>query len=167
MARDQVQGTRSVSTAPNAVCGSRIRTKPGNRHATPTCAARSAAPSPARCPAYPTPATDRTPATAYVFAERTARAVLEVLDRRRPVKQLAAWMSPDVHARLRTLVDAELAPSRRLGPAVLVRIDVVIDDGPDAEIFARYRRGPRYLALAGRITHTRRHGWRLTALRIG
>ncbi|TLG04200.1 hypothetical protein FEK35_20390 [Nocardia cyriacigeorgica] len=125
------------------------------------------APSPARRPAHPAPETDRTPAAAYAFAERTARAVLEVLDRRRPIKQLTAWTSPDVHARLRTLVDADLAPSRRLGPAVLVRIDVVIDAGPDAEILARYRRGPRYLALAGRITHTRRHGWRLTALRIG
>ncbi|WP_432279890.1 Rv3235 family protein [Nocardia cyriacigeorgica] len=107
------------------------------------------------------------PAAAQAFAERTIRVILEILDRRRPVSQLRAVASPEVVARLHTLAVGDLAPARQLGLAVPVRVKISMDDGPDVEVFARYRRGPRYLALAARITYTRRHGWRLTALRIG
>ncbi len=93
------------------------------------------------------------------------RAVLEILDHRRPFTQLAAFASPDVVARMRTLTTGDL-PGRSLGPAVPVRVTIAMDDGPAAEVCARYRRGSRHFALAACVTHTRRHGWRLTALRI-
>lgn len=164
MVRGQGQDRKSVSAKPNVVCGSGIRRRSTGNAVRSGCGAGVAAP-PRRTPCS-APAADRTPAAAHAFAERTVRAILEALDRRRPLNQLTALVSADVHARLRTLAGGDLAPGRRLGPAVLVRVDIAHDNTPDAEIFARYRRGPRHFALAGRITRSRRHGWRLTALRI-
>ncbi|MBF6346374.1 Rv3235 family protein [Nocardia cyriacigeorgica] len=161
-----VRESRSASAAQDTLCGSRTRRKHRTNSAASACGTRGLAPPSVHGPARPNPEAAHDPATAEAFAERTVRAALEVLDRRRSIRQLTALLSPDVYARLHTLAGGDLAPSRRLGPAVLVRIDVMLD-GKNAEIVARYRRGHRYLALAGRISHSRRHGWRLTALRIG
>ncbi|TLF73165.1 Rv3235 family protein [Nocardia cyriacigeorgica] len=139
-----VRSKNVAAEAPNRSCGSGFRRRLGAESAV-----------------------ERTPRTAHAFTERTVRVILEVLDRRRPIKQLTALVSPDVLARIHTLADGNLVPGRALGPARPVRVDVAMADGRDSEIFARYRRGDRYFALAGRITHSRRHGWRLTALRIG
>ncbi len=94
------------------------------------------------------------------------RIVLEVLDRRRPVPQLAVVADATVVAAVRTLLDAGLVPGRALGAAVPVRVSVVLVDAKTAEVVAAYGRGTRRFALAARIVRTRSAGWRLTALRI-
>lgn len=101
-----------------------------------------------------------------LFADRTLRLTLEVLDHRRPVAQLAAVAEPAVLSAVRTLVRADLAPGRTLGAAVLTRVDVVMVDAAAAEVCAAYDRGTRHFALAARITRTRAKGWRLSALRL-
>ncbi|MGQ4619581.1 Rv3235 family protein [Nocardia sp. R7R-8] len=100
------------------------------------------------------------------FAESAVRIVLEVLDRRRPVPQLAVVADATVVAAVRTLLDARYVPGRALGVAVPIRVSVVLADARTAEVFAAYARGGRRFALAARIVRTRSAGWRLTALRI-
>ncbi|WP_245545734.1 Rv3235 family protein, partial [Nocardia higoensis] len=113
-------------------------------------------------------AAERTEASAEVagFADRSLRAVLEVLDRRRPVEQLAGIADPLVLAAVRTLVARDLAPERALGSAVLARIDVRLVAADSAELWARYNRGGRRFALAAGAVRRRATGWRLTALRV-
>lgn len=164
---ERVRVTNVVTESPNRWCRSGIRSRLGARSAAPGCETPRGVRARSRSTAPKTTVVDRTPRTAQAFTEWTVRVILEVLDRRRPINQLTALVSPDVLARIHTLASANLVPGRALGPASPVRVDVAMDDGCDAEIFARYRRGDRYFALAGRITHSRRHGWRLTALRIG
>ncbi|MEV6431962.1 Rv3235 family protein [Nocardia sp. NPDC051463] len=101
-----------------------------------------------------------------LFADRTLRLTLEVLDHRRPVAQLAAVAEPPVLSAVRTLVRADLVPGRTLGAAVLTRVDVIMVDAAAAEVCAAYDRGGRHFALAARITRTRAKGWRLSALRL-
>ncbi|WP_280234467.1 Rv3235 family protein [Nocardia cyriacigeorgica] len=103
---------------------------------------------------------------ARVAAERSLRVALEVLDRRRPVAQLAALADPSTVAAVRTLVRADLVPGRELGSAVLAGVHVVMVDERSAEVCARYLRGSRRLALAARIERSGPRGWRLTALRV-
>ncbi|MGK8520201.1 Rv3235 family protein [Nocardia asteroides] len=112
------------------------------------------------------PIEDQTRAAARRFAESAVRIVLEVLDRRRPVPQLAVVADATVVAAVRTLVDAGLVPGRALGAAVPIRVSVALVDARTAEIFAAYSRGTRRFALAARVVRTRSAGWRLTALRI-
>ncbi|MGO4613553.1 Rv3235 family protein [Nocardia sp. 2YAB30] len=100
------------------------------------------------------------------FAEAAVRATLEVLDRRRPVSQLAGVADPTVIAAVRTLIGADLVPGRSLGVAVPSRVSVTLVDAKTAEVYAGYTRGRRHFALAARIARTRSAGWRLTALRI-
>ncbi|WP_157170894.1 Rv3235 family protein [Nocardia araoensis] len=109
---------------------------------------------------------DETPSAARRFAESAVRIVLEVLDRRRPVPQLAVVADATVVAAVRTLLDAGYVPGRGLGVAVPVRVSVVLVDARAAEVFAAYARGGRRFALAARIVRTRSAGWRLTALRL-
>ncbi|WP_157101499.1 Rv3235 family protein [Nocardia shimofusensis] len=113
-------------------------------------------------------AVERAEATSEVhrFADRSLRAVLEVLDRRRKVEQLAGVADPLVLAAVRTLVSAGPAPERALGSAVLVRIDVRLLAADTAELCAGYNRGERRFALAARAVRRRATGWRLTALRV-
>ncbi|WP_280474828.1 Rv3235 family protein [Nocardia asiatica] len=119
-----------------------------------------------RSHASPAPADDRTQPAARRFAESAVRIVLEVLDRRRPVPQLAVVADATVVAAVRTLLDAGLVPGRALGAAVPVRVSVVLVDAKTAEVVAAYGRGTRRFALAARIVRTRSAGWRMTALRI-
>nr|WP_306044003.1 Rv3235 family protein [Nocardia cyriacigeorgica] len=103
---------------------------------------------------------------ARVAAERSLRVALEVLDRRRALSQLDALADSSTVAAVRTLVRADLVPSRELGAAVLAVVHIVMVDERSAEICARYLRGSRRLALAARIERCGPRGWRLTALRI-
>lgn len=100
------------------------------------------------------------------FADRSLRAVLEVLDRRRQVEQLAGIADPLVLAAVRTLVSTGPAPERALGTAVLARVDVRLVAADTAELCAGYHRGDRRFALAARAVRRRASGWRLTALRV-
>jgi hypothetical protein len=111
-------------------------------------------------------AEDESRSAARRFAESAVRVVLEVLDRRRPVPQLAAVADATVVAAVRTLIGAGLVPGRDVGVAVPMRVNVVLVDARTAEVFATYGRGRRHFALAARIARTRSAGWRLTALRI-
>lgn len=105
-------------------------------------------------------------ADAREYSWRVLRIVLEVLDRRRPVAQLARFASPAVQAAVSTLVGGDHLRHRELGTAVLVRVHAIgIDEGA-AEVCGTYQRGPRHFAIAARIIRTRTSGWRLTALRV-
>ncbi|MEV6062223.1 Rv3235 family protein [Nocardia asteroides] len=103
--------------------------------------------------------------TAQGFAEKTVRLVLEVADRRRQVDQLRTVAEPMVLAAVRTMLAQNLVPGRGLGSATLTRVRVTPDEGGAAEVFACYQRGPRTLALAGRIEFAKDR-WRLVALRL-
>ncbi|MFE3445955.1 Rv3235 family protein [Nocardia sp. NPDC059180] len=164
MAEDQMRLAATANEAPTRVCGSGIRTRRSGNPAASACGTRRATSDP-RAHIPPKPSADRTPDAAQAFAEQAVRAALEILDRRRPIAQLRAFASPDVDARIRTLATGGL-PGRSLGLAVPVRVRITMTDGPAAEVCARYRRGPRNFALAAQVTHTRRHGWRLTAIRV-
>ncbi|MGY2057466.1 Rv3235 family protein [Nocardia gipuzkoensis] len=112
------------------------------------------------------PTDDETHSAARRFAESAVRIVLEVLDRRRPVPQLAVVADATVVAAVRTLIDTGLVPGRALGAAVPARVSVVVVDAKTAEVVAAYGRGGRRFALAARIVRSRSAGWRMTALRI-
>ncbi|MEU2039711.1 Rv3235 family protein [Nocardia niwae] len=138
-------------TRPHAVSG---RSSAGIRAAT------------RRSHAFAAPAGDETRSVAHRFAESAVRIVLEVLDRRRPVPQLAVVADATVVAAVRTLIGGDLVPGRAIGVAVPIRVRVVLVDDKTAEVFATYGRGVRRFALAARIARTRSAGWRVTALRI-
>ncbi len=111
-------------------------------------------------------ADDRTePSEAREFAGRAIRILLEVLDRRRPVAQLNSLCVPALVHTVGALVAGDHAPSRTLGAAVLTKFRLFPADDHAFELIAMYQRGPRRLALAGRVEHTAT-GWKLTALRL-
>lgn len=101
------------------------------------------------------------------FADTALRAVLEVIDRRRPVKALGPLLAAG-------LVDSVLALHPAGGAATLqrVRVRAVGPDNPPTavEVFGTYQRGRRVHAVAGRIirepTGTPPR-WRVVALHIG
>jgi hypothetical protein len=104
------------------------------------------------------------PPAAAAFADSTLRRVLEVIDRRRPIAQLRALMTPP-------LLEMVFALTRRAAPektAVLrrVRLRSTAVEPTAAEVFATYTRGHRVRAIAGRIEVTEGR-WRLVALQIG
>jgi hypothetical protein len=99
-----------------------------------------------------------------LFADAALRRVLEVVDRRRSVAQLRPLVSP-------ALVDAVTALARtpQIAAATLrrVRVRMVVDgNATQAEVFGTYTRGPRTMAIAGRIEY-RENRWRIIALQIG
>ncbi|MCX4092156.1 Rv3235 family protein [Nocardia sp. alder85J] len=98
------------------------------------------------------------------FAERAVRVVLEAVDGRRPVAQLAPLADPAVIAAVTTVVRTAAA-ERRLGPAVALAVNVAVVRPHVAEVFGSYERGGRRFALAARVIHSRR-GWRLAVLRL-
>jgi hypothetical protein len=98
------------------------------------------------------------------FAERAVRVVLETVDGRRPVAQLAPLAEPTVVAAVATVLRTGAA-ERRLGPAVPTAINVTVIRPRVAEVFGSYERGGRRFALAARALHGRR-GWRLAVLRL-
>ncbi|MEU6583051.1 Rv3235 family protein [Nocardia sp. NPDC046763] len=99
------------------------------------------------------------------FAGTALRLALEVLDGRRPVRQLGPLAEPAVVAAVRTLAGAGRLPGRELGTATLTRVDVIMAGPGQAEVCAGYDRGGRRFALAARIVHGR-SGWRLAAFRV-
>ncbi len=111
------------------------------------------------------------PPAASLFADATLRRVLEVLDRRRPVIQLRALLTPAlVDAVTSTLRTSQMSPSRRTAPATLrrVRLRPAGPDATAAEVFATYTRGGRVRALAARIELSEEAGrWQVVALQIG
>ncbi|WP_369816634.1 Rv3235 family protein [Mycobacterium sp. E740] len=115
---------------------------------------------PRAVPAVAEPAPSR---SAVVFAEAALRRVLEVIDRRRPLAQLRPVMAP-------ALTDTVLAMARcpHSAAATLrrVRLRMVDDQMPAAEVFGTYSRGPRIRAIAARIAFEGDR-WRIVALQIG
>lgn len=112
-----------------------------------------------------TPDARTEPSEAREFAGRAIRILLEVLDRRRPVAQLNSLCVPALVHTVGVLVAGDHAPSRTLGAAVLTKFRLFPADDHAFELIAMYQRGPRRLALAGRVEHTAT-GWKLTALRL-
>jgi hypothetical protein len=112
----------------------------------------------------PVPREPLPPRAALLFADAALRRVLEVVDRRRSVAQLRPLVSP-------ALIDAVTALARtpQIAAATLrrVRVRMVVDDDTtQAEVFGTYTRGPRTMAIAGRIEY-RENRWRIIALQIG
>ncbi len=105
-------------------------------------------------------------AEAREYSWRVLRMVLEVLDRRRPVAQLARFASPAVQAAVGTLVGGNHLRHRELGTAVLARVHVIGGDDGAIEVCGTYQRGSRHFAIAARITRAPATGWQLTALRV-
>lgn len=93
------------------------------------------------------------------------RILLEILDRRRPVAQLAKLGAPALVHAIGSLVAGDHVPSRTLGTAVLAKYQLFPVADRAYELVAMYDRGPRRLALAGRVEHTGT-GWKVTALRL-
>ena len=96
------------------------------------------------------------------FAELTLRYVIEVLNRRRPLRQLRELAEPRVVDMVRTRADA--GGRQPLGLTSAVRVQ--LDRRGSAEFFAVYATGTRAGAIAGHLTY-RRGGWRVDVLRIG
>lgn len=99
------------------------------------------------------------------FAGRTLQILLETLDHRRPVAQLTKLCAPALVHAVGSLVAGGHVPSRTLGTAVLVKYQLFPVADRAFELVAMYDRGPRRLALAGRVEHTKT-GWKVTALRL-
>lgn len=98
------------------------------------------------------------------FAQHAVRTALEVVDGRRPATALRRLAAPTVVAAVTTLARTSQA-ERRLGPAVLVRLNIAVVDPGAVEVFGGYERGPRRFALAGRLGCARGR-WCLAALRL-
>lgn len=109
----------------------------------------------------PAPRDPLPPRAAMVFADAALRRVLEVVDRRRPIAQLRPLVAP---ALIDTVTTLTRAP--HTAAATLRRVRVRMVDGETAEMFGTYARGPRQLAIAGRI-ELHRDRWRIVALQLG
>ncbi|MET0953496.1 MAG: Rv3235 family protein [Aeromicrobium sp.] len=106
--------------------------------------------------------------------ERSARfmqALVEVLSGERPVRQLAAWMAPDVYAQLtsRLAVHARVPLRARSGSgARIVSVHVAMVHDEAAEIAGRMVHRGRSRAIAVRLelqtSHRGAQVWRCTAL---
>ncbi|MCW2829832.1 MAG: hypothetical protein JWP31_524 [Aeromicrobium sp.] len=106
--------------------------------------------------------------------ERSARfmqALVEVLSGERPVRQLAAWMAPDVYTQLtsRLTVHARVPLRARSGRgARIVSVHVAMVHAEAAEISGRMVHRGRSRAIAVRLeqqtTHRGEVVWRCTAL---
>lgn len=111
---------------------------------------------------------------ARAVRERAARfmqALVEVLDGVRPVRQMAAWMAPDVYAQLTTrlALHARLPHRGRTGPGPrIVSVHVLMVHDEAAEIASRMVHHGRSRAIAVRLelqtTHRSDKVWRCTAL---
>ncbi|OBF03431.1 hypothetical protein A5730_21560 [Mycobacterium sp. ACS4054] len=123
---------------------------------------------PGRQPAeQPRPVMSAAMRQAATFADAALRRVLEVIDRRRPVAQLRALLTP-------TLMDSVVAVGHsaagQQGAAVLrrLRLQPAGHRDPDtaAEVFGSYSRGNRVHAIACRVERAPA-GWLVVALHIG
>ncbi len=103
---------------------------------------------------------------------RFMQALVEVLSGERPVRQMAAWMAPDVYTELqrRLQISAATTGSRSGGrsTARLVSVHVSMVDDQIAEVAARMVHRNRSRAIAVRRepqpTHRGEMVWRCTAL---
>nr|WP_281186676.1 Rv3235 family protein [Nocardia mikamii] len=107
---------------------------------------------------------DEIGSAAAIFAVRSLRLVLEVIDGRRPLGQLRSVVEPTVLAAVETLARTAAA-ERRLGTAVLVTVKLAEVTGHTAEVCGGYERGERRFAVAARLVLRRGH-WRVSALRM-
>ncbi|MEV0544631.1 Rv3235 family protein [Nocardia salmonicida] len=118
----------------------------------------------ASCPQGAPPAAG--PSTsAKRFTEQVLRLLLEVVDRRRSSTHLRAFTDAKALAAINTMLAQDSAPDRNLGTATLTRFHLTSVKGDAAEVFATYQRGPRTLAIAGRIESSK-DSWRLVAVRM-
>ncbi|MFE1594971.1 Rv3235 family protein [Nocardia sp. NPDC058705] len=99
------------------------------------------------------------------FTEQVFRLILEVVDRRRSSSHLRAFADARVLAAVNTMLTQDLVPGRNLGTATLTSVKVTPAEDGAAEVFASYQRGPRTLAIAGRIEKVK-DSWRLVAVRM-
>ncbi|MFD4355958.1 Rv3235 family protein [Nocardia sp. NPDC058518] len=118
----------------------------------------------ASCPRVAPPATGSS-TSAKRFTEQVLRLLLEVVDRRRSSTHLRAFTDAKVLAAINTMLAQDSAPDRNLGTATLTRVHLTPAEGDAAEVFASYQRGPRSLAIAGRIESSK-DSWRLVAVRM-
>jgi hypothetical protein len=138
------------------------------RRASPLAALRR--PSHRRLTVVPPVQPQTAPHAAATFADTALRAVLEVVDGRRPFAQIAPLLG---HGLADTVVGlARSRPGAGLSAAQLrhVRLRIVDRDGDVAEVFATYCRGDRVRAIAGRVECADVRGrrrWRLVALHVG
>ena len=100
------------------------------------------------------------------FTEQAFRLVLEVLDRRRNVRQLRPLVTPSLVDVVRTHALTE-SPARRLGVATLVRVHLRAVEPCAFEAFGTYGRGPRIFVIAARVEQQSDTGWTVTSLVIG
>jgi hypothetical protein len=106
--------------------------------------------------------------------DRSARfmqALVEVLSGERPVRQMAAWMAPDVYDQLSTRLSAHARVPRRRTPgqgARLVSVHLAMVHDEAAEIAGRMVHRGRSRAIAVRLelrtTHRGDRVWWCTAL---
>ncbi len=99
------------------------------------------------------------------FAEQVLRLLLEVVDRRRSATHLRAFTDAKALAAINTMLAQDSAPGRGLGTAALTRVSLTSAEAGAAEVFATYQRGPRTLAIAGRV-ESAKGSWRLVAVRL-
>ncbi|MBC7304666.1 MAG: hypothetical protein H5T78_27435 [Nocardia sp.] len=118
----------------------------------------------ASCPQGAPAAVDPS-AKAKRFAEQVFRLLLEVVDRRRSPSHLRAFTDARALAAINTMLAQDLIPGRSLGTATLNSVKLTLAHDGAAEVFASYQRGPRTLAIAGRI-ESAKDSWRLVAVRL-
>ncbi|KUH93962.1 hypothetical protein AU188_07295 [Mycobacterium sp. IS-3022] len=115
-------------------------------------------------PAPMAPVREPAPSRAAVaFADAALRRVLEVIDRRRPVAQLRPLLAP---ALIETVLTMTRSPHSAAATLRRIRLRMVEDGGPAAEVFGTYSRGQRIRAIAARIA-VEGDRWRIVALQIG
>jgi hypothetical protein len=103
---------------------------------------------------------------------RFMQALVEVLSGERPVRQMAAWMAPEVYTELQRRLHAGARPSspgrRTRSSARLVSVHVSMVDEQIAEVAGRMVHRQRSRAMAVRLepqlTHRGELVWRCTAL---
>jgi hypothetical protein len=123
-----------------------------------------------RSPRRPPPSVRRVvrepspPRAAAMFADAALRRVLEVIDRRRPIGQLRALMTPALTETVLALARSPHPAAATLRRVRLRMVDTV--DVPAAEVFGSYSRANRLRAIAARIELTDQR-WRIVALHIG
>ncbi|MFD3706651.1 Rv3235 family protein [Nocardia sp. NPDC058658] len=161
----QLEGAASVRrseaanvAAPHPVTGSARRRSTGGTPASIRRVVR------ASCPQVAPPVIDSSP-QARRFTEQVLRLLLEVVDRRRSSSHLRAFADARVLSAISTMLTQDLVPARNLGTATLTSVKVTPAEDGAAEVFASYQRGPRTLAIAGRIEQSK-DSWRLVAVRM-
>lgn len=137
----------------------------------PTARGQIPLPFPGMRPVLPVPV-ER--GDAKPLRERSARfmqALVEVLSGDRPLKQMAAWLAPDVYEQLGSRLTAHARAPRRTGTvhgARIVSVHVAMVNHGAAEIAGRMVHRGRSRALAVRLelqtTHRGNRVWKCTAL---